>query len=120
MPVYRLEAFIRSQKSNLTNYFENTDPQYGNTFAAEMNKYLSLSADDDKAAFEAQVISILDSWQKIKDKWDAFVAEHKRYLKVFNVEFTVDDDGNISFNEQDVDYDDQNRNQARAKEIYLR
>lgn len=88
-------------KARLSHYFEQTGPEYGDTLAAEFNdRYKRLTKDDDKEAMRNQIRSILASWQQIKDNWPSFVKEHKRYMRVFNVEFVIDDEGNISFSEE--------------------
>lgn len=88
-------------RARLVHYFEQTDPKYGDTMAAAFNsRYKTLTKDDDREAMRNQIRSILDSWKKIKDNWSSFVKEHKRYMRVFNVEFVVDDEGNIAFSEE--------------------
>ncbi len=96
-------------KSNLEHYFENKKD--ANTLAAEMkSKHDRLTKDDDKQAVKDQYRTIVAEWQRIKDNWDSFVRMHQRYLRVFNVEFEVDDDGNIDFAEDDEA--DENKNQS--------
>jgi len=88
-------------RSRLVHYFEQTDPKYGDTLAAEFNdRYKRLTKDDDREAMRNQIRSILENWQRIKDNWPSFTREHKRYMRVFNVEFVIDDEGNIAFSEE--------------------
>lgn len=93
-------------KERFTFYFEDRAAPEG-TLTAELGvKYQQLQSDDDKKALVQQVRDIRAQWAKIKDNWGAFVKEHERYLRVFNVEFIVDDEGNISFDEDVVDVDE--------------
>lgn len=97
-------------KSNLEHYFENTKDS--NTLAAMMKaKRDSLTKDDDKEAVKDQYRSIVDEWKRIKDNWDSFVRMHQRYLRVFNVEFEVDDEGNIGIQEDDEADENKNYNE---------
>lgn len=94
-------ALYDKLRSRLTHYFEQTSPEYGDTMAAEFNdRYKKLTKEDDKVAMRDQIRSVLASWQQVKNNWDSFVKEHKRYMRVFNVEFTIDDEGNIAFSEE--------------------
>jgi hypothetical protein len=96
-------------KTNLEHYFENKKDS--NTLAAEMKaKHDRLSKDDDKQAVKDQYRTIVTEWQRIKDNWDSFVRMHQRYLRVFNIEFEVDDEGNIDFAEDDEP--DENKNMS--------
>lgn len=59
-------------------------------------KLQQLDNQADRQTLIDQVKSIRAEWQKIRSNWEAFVREHQRYLRVFNIEFEVDDEGNIS------------------------
>lgn len=104
-------------RDRLEHYFENT--KGSDTLAAEMKaRRDSLTSEDDKEAIKDQYKSIVDTWQKIKANWGAFVKEHERYLRVFNVEFTIDDEGNLTFEDEGVD-SDENRNMVEyARDIF--
>lgn len=57
-----------------------------------------------------QVRSIRQEWKKIDENWDSFVREHMRYLRVFNIEFIVGDDGDVEFDEDQLIDPDENKN----------
>lgn len=96
-------------KEKLTNYFEDEDSGIGDTLEGEYagdggEKWNAMTPEEQEIALN-QIDAIREQWGKVKDKWDVFVKEHKTYLKVFNVEFIVDDEGNLGF--ADDEYHDE-------------
>ena len=53
-------------------------------------------------------------WQFVKDNWDSFVKDHKRFLNSFNTKFEMDEEGdiiNIDLEDADTDESSENRNE---------
>ena len=93
-------------KKRMTYYFED-EASDKNTLFAEFGYQIShAKSDEDIDAMVQQMESIRDTWDKIRDNWEAFVAEHKRFLRVFNVEFVVNDEGEISYEDINGGSDD--------------
>lgn len=101
-------------KDKLTTFFE-SEKMVGNTLEGTYagkngSKFKAMTPAQQAIAIE-QIKSIRDKWAGVKANWDQFVNRHKTYLKVFNVEYTIDDDGNIAF--ADDEYQDEtDRNQV--------
>lgn len=100
-----------SLKEKLDFYFENSTASKGTLRALFKPKYDSLTSDAEKNIVVEQVRSIREDWRKVKDAWPAFVKEHERYMRIFNMEYEVDDEGNISLLEDDVD-ESENKSQT--------
>lgn len=98
-------------KDDLDHYFMDEVDNEGTLFAEIGDDYNNAANEDDANAFIQQMESIRDEWGKIKDNWQSFVKEHMRYLRIFGVEFTVDDEGNTEIADED-DPDDDNKNQS--------
>lgn len=95
-------------KQDFTFYFEDKAAIQG-TLTAEFGiKYQRSTNDEDRKQMIAQVRSIRETWQRIKTNWDSFVREHMRYLRVFNIEFVTDDEGNTQFSDDVIQGDDTN------------
>jgi hypothetical protein len=106
-------------RENLTFFFENKTNK--GTLASEIKARWDAIPDsqkEDKDAVKDQYLSIVEKWKGIKDKWDSFVKEHQRYLKVFNVEFEVDDDGNIAFANEEDGFDDNKNMTEYERDIF--
>src|SRR5581483_3722373 len=103
-------------KDRLTYYFENEglngDTLEGTFAGPGGEKFRSLSPEEQEIALNT-VDAIREKWGRIKANWGNFVKEHKRYLKVFNVEYVVDDEGNISFADEDFEIADDSKSQAQ-------
>lgn len=77
-------------------FFTSDDPNATDTLQAI---YADKMAEAKNAGEQAQIAqefeAIQKHWEFIKGNWDAFVGEHIQYLKVFKIEFSVSDDGEI-------------------------
>lgn len=103
--------------NNFTHYFESEDSTAGDTLEGEFagdggDKWRNMSSEEQDIALN-QIDKIREEWGKIKGNWSNFVKEHKRYLKVFNVEFTIDDEGDIAFADEDFDPNEEGKNQVQ-------
>lgn len=103
-------------KERLTNYFESeglTGDTLEGTFAGPGGeKFRKMSAEEQEIALNT-VDAVREKWSRIKGNWANFVKEHKRYLKVFNVEYVIDDEGNIAFADEDFEIAGDNKSQAQ-------
>lgn len=101
-------------KAKLAFYFEDETADTGTLFAETGFDYENASTDTDRAAIIQQMDSIREIWGRIKNNWDAFVKEHERYLRIFNAEFVVDDEGQIALDEGTAadETDSENKNQV--------
>jgi hypothetical protein len=98
-------------KDKLTYYFEDEVADEGTLFAEVGYDYENAANDDDRDAIIRQMDSIRVIWNRIKDNWGSFVKEHERYLRIFNVEFVQDDEGNTELAQQD-EVDSENKRQT--------
>lgn len=96
-------------KEDLTFYFEDKASNRGTLTAEYGTRFQVAKTDEDRATMIAQVKSIRKEWQKIKTNWNSFVREHMRYLRTFNIEFVIDDEGEVTFTGEIVG-DDENKN----------
>lgn len=99
--------------SNLTHYFEENSTEFDDTLLSQYIDEWRKGTSETKEVIRGQIRSVRDLWAKVKGNWDNFVKEHKRYLKVFNVEYEIDDEGNISFVEDDSSDIEDNKNQVQ-------
>jgi len=93
-------------KHRLSFYMEDKVQKKGTLTAEYGVLYREAQSEDERRAIVQQVKSIRTLWSRIKDNWDAFVREHQRYLRAFNVEFVIDDEGNIDLSEEDYSPDE--------------
>lgn len=95
-PEMAISVIYSRLKAKLKFFFEDRTTPMVDTLANEFGpKYQALTKDDDRTAMQNQVSSILEGWKKMEANWPLFVREHQRYLRIFNVEFTTNDDGDI-------------------------
>lgn len=94
-------------------YFEDNITSGVSTLFTEFNdRVLKAKDDSEKAILRQQYKTIKQGWRDINDKWGDFVREHGKFLKQFNFEYEVNDEGDIAIaNEDDVD-DTENKNQS--------
>jgi hypothetical protein len=98
-------------KDKLDFYFTDEVALEGTLMAETGADIEEASKEDDVDALIQQMSSVRDQWSNIKDNWNSFVKEHMRYLRIFGVEFTVDDEGNTEIvDENDPDNDNKNQN----------
>jgi len=98
-------------KDKFTDYFEDEAKDEGTLFAEIGRDYMEATSDAEREAIAGELEPIREIWGRIKDNWGSFVKEHERYLKIFNVEFVTDDEGNTEIADED-DFDDDNKNQS--------
>lgn len=105
-------AIYNKLHSDLSFYFEDKVAESG-TLTAEYGvpyqRLLKEGKTDEAKVIRDQVRSIRNEWKKVNDNWDSFVREHMRYLRVFNIEFIVSDDGDIELTEDMIE-EDENKN----------
>lgn len=100
--------------SNFTHFFEENGTGYGDTLLDNFKEDWDKANTEQKEIIKGQIKSVRGKWQNdIKANWANFVKEHKRYLKVFNVEFSIDDEGNIAFADEDFDPNEEGKNQVQ-------
>jgi hypothetical protein len=103
-------------KQRLTDYYEGNSGIKGEV-KAEIEKLQTKFKDNpnqlrtDMDSLRDQYNSIIRQWNIINAKWDSFVEEHKKYLRIFSVEFKVDDEGNIDQDTNENNEEDDNKNQ---------
>lgn len=90
-------------------YFEDEVEDTGTLFAEIGADVNNAANEDDVNALIQQMDSIRTIWGRVKDNWGSFVKEHERYLRIFNVEFVVDDEGEISMQEAADEIDSENK-----------
>ena len=100
-----------TMKDRFTYYFEDETADTGTLFAETGVDVEEAKSDEEINTLIAQMDSIKDIWSRIKDNWGSFVKEHERYLRIFNVEFVTDDEGNTEIVDGD-DFDDENKSQS--------
>lgn len=84
-----MQYFFTSDDSNAT---ETLQAIYADKMSGAKNA-------GEQAQIAQEFEAIQKHWEFIKNNWDAFVGEHIQYLKVFKVEFTVDDNGEVKMDE---------------------
>lgn len=99
-------------KQRLSDYFEDETKDEGTLFAETGFDWEHAANDADAAAIIQQMDDIRDIWRNIKDNWGSFVKEHERYLRIFNAEFVVDDEGDISLAEGEDENQAENKNMS--------
>lgn len=98
---------------NLTHYFEENATGYDDTFLDTLADEWNEATSEGKEILRGQIRSVRELWGKVKGNWSEFVKEHKRYLKVFNVEYEIDDEGNIAFAEDGFVDENEGKNQIQ-------
>lgn len=97
---------------DLTFFFEDKkaiDGTLTSEYGVPYQRLLGEGKTEEAKLIRDQVKSIRTEWKKVKDNWDSFVREHMRYLRVFNIEFIVSDEGDVEMVE-DMTEEDQNKN----------
>lgn len=98
--------------SDMKFFFEDKAAETGTLTAEYGVPYQRLKAEgkiEEANIVRDQVRSIRNTWKEIDQNWDSFVREHMRYLRVFNIEFIVSDEGDIELAE-DMTEEDENKN----------
>jgi predicted NAD-dependent protein-ADP-ribosyltransferase YbiA (DUF1768 family) len=76
--------------------------------------YLSQEAQKDSSKTD-QLFTILDqvqaNWKNVQMQWGNYAEDLKSFLKSFDVAFTIDDDGNVTYNDN-VEEDREERSQS--------
>lgn len=98
-------------KQKLTYYFEDELSDVGTLFSEFGYEISNAQKDEDVDALIQQMESIRNIWEGVKGNWEPFVSEHKRFLRVFNVDFYIDDEGDIDFAEEEGG-EDSNKSQS--------
>ena len=99
-------------KEKLTDYFEDEVKDEGTLFAETGYDWEHAANDTEAAAIIKQMEDIRDIWRNIKDNWGSFVKEHERYLRIFNAEFVIDDEGEIDLVEGEDETQAENKNMS--------
>ena len=92
----------------LSNYYEgNAEGSLDSDTLTQLNHLDELgNRESDIQAIEQQYDQVKQQWDNIKKNWEGFVDEHKRYLRIFGVEFNVDDNGEVSYNDKEGELDE--------------
>lgn len=78
-------------------FFTSSDPDAQDTLQAiYADKMGEAKSEGEEAAIEQEFNGLQKHWDFIKSNWNEFVNEHMQYLRVFKVEFSVDDNGEIT------------------------
>lgn len=102
----------------LSDYFEGEqDGSLGSETVAEAERLKDIG-EDDSAPYNIYDQTIAQ-WEIIKANWPGFVAEHKRFLRIFSVNFSIDDEGNVTANEEDGTDEDDNKSQSEYRRDFL-
>lgn len=102
----------------LGDYFEGEqDGSLASETVAEAER-LKAKGEDDDAVYNIYDQTVAQ-WENIKANKAGFIAEHKRFLKIFSVSFNIDDDGNVTSNEEPGETKDDNKNQSEYAVDYL-
>lgn len=83
--------------NSLQHFFDSDDDNATDTLAAIYGDKVNNAKTDGEAQQAAQEFDgIQKHWDFIKANWSEFVKEHMKYLRVFKIEFNVDDNGDVS------------------------
>lgn len=83
--------------NSLDNFFNSSDPDAKDTLQAiYSDKINTAKSEGEEEQIAREWEGIQKHWDFIRANWDEFVKEHMQYLRVFKVEFSVDDTGNIT------------------------
>lgn len=91
-------------KDKLTNYFERGG------LGSEFKDRIKSGMPNDIA--QQLYKDIQDKWSQISANFPAFVAEQKRFMRTFNVEFVLDDEGMISTKDESLVDEEDNKNMS--------
>lgn len=82
--------------NSMQHYFTDDSMDATDTLKAIYDvKYDESESQDEKDQIEQEFEGVRNHWEFIKSNWNEFVNEHMQYLRVFKVEFSVDDNGEI-------------------------
>jgi len=91
----------------LTQYYENPQNQSGviSYFKSQLDKATS---PEEKASVVEQFTAVRDAWKRVKAQWGNYTEDLKSFLKVFDISFQVDEEGNIQIVPEE-ELDDKNQ-----------
>jgi len=83
--------------NSMQRFFTSDDPNATDTLQAIYHdKITSTTNEGEQANIIQEFEGVSNQWEFIKNNWDEFTKEHMQFLKVFKVDFSVDDNGEVT------------------------